>query len=116
MLARVRARMAESVGCLGGVGDGPQGGQGSLDGGRRLIPHKSSLEEGSGGVPVLQAEQVGGGGQACPDDGVSGFAAFLLPCLVGDLLPGGGEFGVGGGLDLPGAVARMAWAMPGCIR
>jgi hypothetical protein len=83
----------------------PAGRAGQLGSWQAKIPQNSPLEEASGGVPFLQAEQVGGGGQACPDDDLRGFAAFPLQGLAVDLPPGDGEFDVGGGLDAGSAGA-----------
>ena len=60
---------------MGGGGDRAQRGQRRRGNSRRLIPLKSAFEEAAGGVPVLQAQQVGRGGQARPDNDLPGLPA-----------------------------------------
>ena len=105
-------------GCSGGVGDGAQGGQGGLDGARRLIPARGPRSSRVLAVSQsLQAQQVGGGGQARPDDQLPGLAALLLLGLRRRRWYQNAASSVSVAARTVGAgAARMAWATPGCIR
>src|SRR5690606_1032334 len=84
----------------GGAGDAAQVRQGRLRGGRALVPEESLLEPERGAVPVAEAEQVGGGGEAGAYHRPAVFAPGSRHRVLRDRLPPGRQRGVHGGTQL----------------
>ena len=88
---------AEVLGVAGGLGDAPQRGDHGPRGHRGVaIPVPGLFQESAGDVPVVAAEQVGGGGQPGPNHDLAGVppGLLLLDPPPGNLSPPCGEFGV----------------------
>lgn len=108
------------LGALGRRGDAAEQGQQRHHHARRPVAVKHLVEQVSGGVPVVQTQQVGDGGAAGAQHQPAQLLGLLLDAVAEHGFPEGGQLGVDRGLefgvDAGPAGLDDSWMQPVCGR